>query len=72
MRSNPYKEFDSIRERLAERRAGVLLHKQAPVRRICRFDHDSKRLLRGHGSLHQTKPARLWRCRLRIKRLIHG
>lgn len=68
VRSKRQNEFETIAERLAERRGGVMLHKPPPIRRICFWDAERRRLLLGHDTRHRTWQARLWRCRLRIKR----
>ena len=59
----------NARELLAERRGGLRPTAQRPTR-IARF-HEG-RLLRGTATMHRTKQARLWRCRLRLKTLTEG
>ena len=64
-------DFDRlpVRHLLAERRGGLRQTTQRP-KRIARFD--GRRLLHGTATMHRTKQARLWRCRLRMKRLTEG
>jgi hypothetical protein len=56
----------TCRDRLAERRAG--LEPLPATKRFARFEPPY--LLLGVADQSRTKPARLWRTRLRIKRLI--
>lgn len=62
---------ERCRELLKERRAG-LRQKDGPSRRIARFDTERRHLLTGFDTQHRTRAARLWRLRLRIKRLVQG
>lgn len=68
IRSRPWREFESIAERLLDRRAG--LRQNAKPKRIACFINGH--VYTGHQTQHRTPAARLWRCRLRIKRLIHA
>lgn len=58
-----------VRDRLAERRCGLRQTAQRP-KRIVFFD--GRRLLHGTATMHRTKQARLFRCRLRLKILTQG
>ncbi len=69
MRSRPWKEFPTIRDRLADTRLNATrtLNHSMTHRRICAWDAEARRLLTGVDSLHRTPPARRWRTLLRIK-----
>ncbi len=72
MRSRPWKEFPTIRDRLADARLNAttrtLSDHLSGHRRMAAWDSATRRLYTEVDSLHRTPPARRWRMLIRIKR----
>ena len=65
MRTRPFKEYESVRERIAETRLAALIAGKPRGKRIAQVW--GGRLLRGIASSHNLPYARRWRTVLRIK-----
>jgi hypothetical protein len=66
IRSTPWREFETVRERIADRRLHANLPHRKP-RRIAMLDAETGRLLTGHDTQHRTKAGMRFRCRLRLR-----
>lgn len=65
MRSKPWKEFETTRDRIVMERFDAMLDTMPKARPFCTFREG--RLMRGQQSGHRTRAARLWRTVLRWK-----